>query len=39
VVVLRTLEAGWGEGERVEADGYLMGMKDNLKKLAGALGL
>jgi ABC-type Zn uptake system ZnuABC Zn-binding protein ZnuA len=39
VVVLRTLEAGWGEGERVEPDGYLRGMRDNLEKLAGAFGL
>jgi ABC-type Zn uptake system ZnuABC Zn-binding protein ZnuA len=37
VVVLSTLEEGWGEGDRLDSDGYLKGMKDNLRKLVEAL--
>jgi ABC-type Zn uptake system ZnuABC Zn-binding protein ZnuA len=37
LVVLSTLEEGWGEGDRIDPDGYLKGMKENLKKLAEAL--
>jgi ABC-type Zn uptake system ZnuABC Zn-binding protein ZnuA len=37
LVVLSTLEEGWGEGDRVDPDGYLKGMKENLRKLVEAL--
>lgn len=37
VVVLRTLEEGWGEGEKLDVDGYWKGMRFNLETLAKAL--
>jgi ABC-type Zn uptake system ZnuABC Zn-binding protein ZnuA len=38
IVVLRTLETGWGEGEALDPGGYLKGMRANLEKLAHAVG-
>lgn len=36
VVVLSTLEEGWGHGQELEPDGYLKGMRDNLSRLYAA---
>jgi ABC-type Zn uptake system ZnuABC Zn-binding protein ZnuA len=38
IVVLRTLETGFGEGEALDPAGYLKGMRANLEKLAQAVG-
>lgn len=37
LVVLSTLEEGWGEGEQLDPDGYLKGMRENLSRLLVAL--
>lgn len=37
VVVLTTIEEGWGEGESLDPDGYLKAMRENLERLHRAL--
>lgn len=37
LVVLRTLEEGYGEGSALQPDGYYLGMQENLERLVAAL--
>jgi len=37
LVILSTMEEGWGEGEELAPEGYFEAMKENLSKLHAAL--